>query len=327
MMFCFDKNYVIPASVAFYSLLENNQKEVIGGGVEFRLYVVHNDISTQDQEKLHDTIKPFLHFATLEFIDGNKTFSQMWKKIKNKHHFSQEIFYKLITPSLFPEYDKIIISDVDVVFLESIIQEFKDFDVNQNYLIGGVVSNNPENFSIPKKGYRSGYSKFNKLELKGIQYGCDAAYLIINIKKWKEQLIENKALQCLEKNISKLILPEQNILGIVCYPHIKKISMSYVVNNNAWSALGENFSKLSPNVYSKKEILQASKNPIQIHYSGGAKPWNTPSVPKSELWFNYLCKTPFLRDFLVNFENTIINNYKKTTFRYRLIKLIDRFRL
>lgn len=32
MMFCFDENYVIPASVALYSLLENNQEGALGGG-------------------------------------------------------------------------------------------------------------------------------------------------------------------------------------------------------------------------------------------------------------------------------------------------------
>ncbi len=32
MMFCFDQNYVIPAAVAFYSLLENHQKTTGGGG-------------------------------------------------------------------------------------------------------------------------------------------------------------------------------------------------------------------------------------------------------------------------------------------------------
>lgn len=28
IIFCFDKNYIIPASVAFYSLLENTAKDI-----------------------------------------------------------------------------------------------------------------------------------------------------------------------------------------------------------------------------------------------------------------------------------------------------------
>ncbi|RAX52998.1 hypothetical protein CCY99_06415 [Helicobacter sp. 16-1353] len=34
VMFCFDKNYCVPASVAFYSLLENTAK-CVSGDVEF----------------------------------------------------------------------------------------------------------------------------------------------------------------------------------------------------------------------------------------------------------------------------------------------------
>ena len=38
IMFCFDKNYVIPASVAFYSLLEHAKRKCVvanwwGGGI------------------------------------------------------------------------------------------------------------------------------------------------------------------------------------------------------------------------------------------------------------------------------------------------------
>ncbi|WP_143428311.1 glycosyltransferase family 8 protein [Helicobacter sp. 13S00477-4] len=32
LMFCFDTHYVIPAAVAFYSLLENIKKSLNGGG-------------------------------------------------------------------------------------------------------------------------------------------------------------------------------------------------------------------------------------------------------------------------------------------------------
>ncbi|WP_143428743.1 glycosyltransferase family 8 protein [Helicobacter sp. 11S02596-1] len=34
LMFCFDKNYAIPASVAFYSLLKNTKPISMGGGAD-----------------------------------------------------------------------------------------------------------------------------------------------------------------------------------------------------------------------------------------------------------------------------------------------------
>ena len=36
IMFCFDNNYVIPAAVAFYSMLENCNKNYF-----YRMYVLH----------------------------------------------------------------------------------------------------------------------------------------------------------------------------------------------------------------------------------------------------------------------------------------------
>lgn len=99
--------------------------------------MIHNDISPNDQEKLQLTIKPFSHFATLDFIHAQNYLQDVWKKLTHQYHFSYEVFYKLIAPSLFPQYDKIIISDVDVVFLGDITRSFDDFDCNEDYLIGG----------------------------------------------------------------------------------------------------------------------------------------------------------------------------------------------
>ncbi|QRZ21893.1 hypothetical protein H9L11_11915 [Vibrio sp. sp1] len=44
---CFDNNYVIPAAVAFYSLLEKSDKNY-----KYQIYVLHEDITLLNQEKL-----------------------------------------------------------------------------------------------------------------------------------------------------------------------------------------------------------------------------------------------------------------------------------
>lgn len=323
MMFCFDKNYAIPAAVAFYSLLENNKKEALGGGVEFRLYVVHNDIPLEHQNKLHETIKPFNHFAKLEFIDDNGRFNEVWHSIEAKNHFSQEMFYKLAAPSLFPQYEKIIISDVDVVFLGNVIYEFENFNTDQEYLIGGVVSNNPESFfPIPKQGYLSGYIKFSQDELKSIQYGIAGGYLIINLKQWRLNSIEEKAIKFLEQKSKILILPEQDVLSIICYPHIKNIHPAHIVGHTSWIKWGNNFKKLTPNIYTQQEINEMHNSPIQLHYIGGAKPWNTPSEPKSEIWFSYLAKTPFLGDLLNKVEDLILQKHYRASWKYQFHKML-----
>lgn len=322
MMFCFDENYATPAAVAFYSLLDQHQAICKEKDIYFKLYVVHNGIPQNTQEKLRQTINDF-DFATLEFINGNQYLQDAWNAIEGKNHFALEVLYKLITPSLFPQYEKIIISDVDAVFVGSVLEEFERFDINEEYWIGGVVSNNPQDFyPIPKKGYRSGYLAFSKEDQKKIQHGIDGAYVLINLKKWREHNVEELATKTLFKYAQKLVLAEQDVLALTCYPHIKKISMQYALWHGSWNLLGENFAKLQPNIYSKEEIAIASSNPIQIHYACGAKPWNTPSEPKSEIWFSYLAKTPFLGDFLNKVEELILQKHYRASWKYQFHKML-----
>ena len=50
--------------------------------------------------------------------------------------------------------------------------------------------------------------------------------------------------------------------------------------------------------YSYKEIKHAMKNPIQLHYASTEKPWKYVDCVKSEIWFEYIVKTEFLREYL-----------------------------
>ena len=133
LMFCFDNNYVIPAAVAFYSLLEHANKDY-----KYTMYVLHTDISYENQEKLQETIKPFSDFAELIFVDMENKFEGLWDRIATKGHFSKEVMYKVLVASIFPKYDKIIVSDVDVVFLNDISQSYFDLDVSEDYYLAGV---------------------------------------------------------------------------------------------------------------------------------------------------------------------------------------------
>lgn len=287
--------------------------------------MIHNDISPNDQAKLKQTLEIFSRFSSLHFINAEGYLQSLWKKIPNQYHFSCEVLYKLIAPSLFPQYDKIIISDVDVVFLGDITKSFFEFDCEEDYLIGGVISNNPEAFfPLPPSGWRSGYKKFSPSNLKAIQYGAGGGYLLINLKQWRKVGAEERCIDCLKNNAKKLVLAEQDIINLVCFPHIKKISLAHIVSHSSWESLGEQWEKLKPNLYTQEEILEAREHPIQLHYVGADKPWNTPSVPKSDLWFSYLAKTLFLEDYLNKLETIFFQKFQKRLLIYRALKFFQK---
>lgn len=114
VLHCFNDAYVIPAAVSFYSMLEHAD-----ASREYRLYVLHSDISEEHRKKMQETISPFKN-ATLEFIDMKGRFEDLFSDIKFKAHYSKEMFYKFLAPSLFPQYDKMMITDVDVVWMDDI---------------------------------------------------------------------------------------------------------------------------------------------------------------------------------------------------------------
>lgn len=157
IMFCFDKNYCIPASIAFNHFFAIQQNIALWGGVKlesklessnkeklfYKLYVLHNDITKDYQDLLQDSIKPFSDFSTLHFINTSNTFAKQWSDISHKAHYAKEMLYKILLSSNFPKYDKIIVSDVDVVFLGDVSKSFLEFDTDDDIYISGVKMNNP----------------------------------------------------------------------------------------------------------------------------------------------------------------------------------------
>lgn len=117
-MQCFNDNYVIPACVSFYSMLENANSSHF-----YKLYVLHTDIKEENQKILHSIVLKFKN-ASLNFINMNHKFQDLFHKLKIKGHYSKEMLYKILAPSIFPQYDTIIITDVDVVFSGDISQCF-----------------------------------------------------------------------------------------------------------------------------------------------------------------------------------------------------------
>lgn len=122
IMHCFDENYCLPAAVSFYSMLKYANKNYF-----YKLYVLHSDnISKDSQEKLKQTIAIFPN-ASLEFINKGGFYDDLWEKLKSKAHFSKDMFYKLSVASSFPQYDKMIVTDVDVLWQGDISVEFEKF--------------------------------------------------------------------------------------------------------------------------------------------------------------------------------------------------------
>ncbi len=286
IMFCFDTNYVIPAAAAFYSLLEHASKEY-----DYTFYVLHSDITERQQEKLRETIKEFDN-CKIEYIDMNHRLDDIWNKIYAGGHFSKEVMYKLLVASIFPNIDKLVVSDVDVIFLDDISDSyFQLTDKDDAYLagvkpIGKIV------------GYLDQYApEWTTSEISKMGNVC-GGYLVMNLKKIREDDYEKVFLKALDDNGYRLNQMEQDIFNITCWGKVKHLHLKYVACSYMWDYYKTDEDKETDVNYSKEEIEEAMEHPVQLHYATGIKPWKNPDCTLSEVWYKYIMKTPFAQEFL-----------------------------
>ncbi|MFQ7119775.1 MAG: glycosyltransferase family 8 protein, partial [Intestinibacter sp.] len=167
---------------------------------------------------------------------------------------SKTTYAKLIFPSIFPELDKVLYLDPDTIIMGN-IKAFYDINMGDN-LIAGVLENLP-------------YYQRKVVGLSVEDAYINGGMVLCNLKKWREENIEEKAITRLQ-DVSMNLNYDQGILNELCAHRIMVVPPKY-------NALAEIFAfrsskKISKryhlkNFYSQDEINEAICNPIIIHFT------------------------------------------------------------
>jgi len=291
IMHCFDNNYVIPAAVSFSSMLSHADPQY-----HYKLYVLHSDITIQNQKKLSDLVSGYQN-ASLEFINMNDRLNDIWSSCDTDHgHLRKEVLYKLLAPSLFPQYEKLIITDVDVVFSGDIAPSYFVLDQHPHAYYAGVRHVNLKG-TVLRDYYNNNYKKqldseeFSQLKICG-------GYLVANLELLRRDQMEEAMIDCLRKNIATLWQLEQDVINYCCREsQIVYLPLNYVVCSYLYDLCKEPSVCASDPHYTYRELRDAMKYPIQLHYATGNKPWTDPNITKAELWHGQLKSTPFQYDY------------------------------
>ncbi|MDD3237763.1 MAG: glycosyltransferase [Candidatus Gastranaerophilales bacterium] len=254
VMHCFDDNYALPASVSFYSMLDNADKNY-----NYKLYVLHTDITQENQKKLQETIAPFLN-ATLEFINMENKFDNLWKNLNIKGHYSKEMFYKFLPASIFPQYEKIIITDVDVVWLGDISKTYIDFDVNEDFYFAGckgALKKNSWVYQCVKSNYEKNFSEEEQSQIL-----VSAGYYIFNLSKMRRDNMGENFIDCATKNAYRIMQPEQDVINLCCYPKIKLMPLNSVVCTYVYDLYKTDEDFENDLIHTAQDIKDAMQHPI-----------------------------------------------------------------
>ena len=192
--------------------------------------------------------------------------------------FTVDTIVRCFGAKFFPQYEKIIYSDVDVIFVND-ISEIYDIDLQGKYLAG--VKNPFLQFS---KNELSHY-KPEHLEIVRNKHFAGGIWLM-NLDKISNDNLEEKMLKIIQDTTIKKFFPDQDIMNIACDGKVGFIPLNYISYPYMIDLLQK------PDFisdYSREELYDSIINPKIIHFAAD-KPWN--SNPKySNLWwtyFNYL---------------------------------------
>ncbi|RVZ09957.1 glycosyltransferase family 8 protein [Helicobacter pylori] len=274
----------------------------------YKIHCLVEGLSTENIAKLEETIAPFSAFSSIEFLDiTDKELeprhnyrkldpliaSEIKKLYLKLNAFSQKRFSKMIMcrfffASLFPQYDKMIMFDVDTLFVNDISESF--FIPLETHYFGAVrekdliaINRNSakdlyelRQMHAKTIGVADAFPKtYEEAQILFDNY-FNAGFLALNLKLWREENLENQLIGFFLLKNEKLLFSDQDALCFVCRGRILELPYSY----NAHPSFLD-----TPSFPSIKEACM-------LHFWGD-KPWKLLSVIGAKKWHEILIQTPF----------------------------------
>lgn len=271
IVFSFDNNLLEPACVCISSLLRSADS-----GTYYDIFILHSEKCDFSESKLVDYPEIYgncaITFRTIcsEFIDAYEI-----------RGITTTAYYRLLIPEVIPEYDKVLYSDVDVIFRED-MTKYYNTDMSDFYMAG------VDNGSV----LRPEVQKYIKSQL-GIDHKYGHFYsgnLVIN-----SALILNDNLIPKFRELARRDFCQQDmdIINIVCYGKIKPLPPAFCLTNFLTELIVTRRSEMLQ--YFSAEELDEALNKGIVHYNG-PKPWKEWCV-NFDVWWEAYRNSPIYNDF------------------------------
>jgi len=262
IFFSTDDNYIPYLDVAIASLIENASK-----AYKYRIIVLNTGLQAENVEKVKKNEREGF---VIDFIDISEHVEKIKSRFKNVYHFSIVTYYRLFIASLFPEYDKIVYLDCDLVVLGDIAKLYNT-DLGENILAAA-----PEQFVRNTKQFRLYAEKALGVDPDGY---VNAGVLVINLAEFRKNQIENKFVELIKAYDFDLLDPDQAYLNYLCLGKIHVL----------------------PSGWNKEPMdlpCEGEKN--IVHYALYKKPWQYDDVMDGSYFWHYAKASPFYPTILQN---------------------------
>lgn len=285
IVFATDDNYVPLLSVAIRSILDNACNDNF-----YMIYILNTELSKDNVDKIN---KFNCEIMQIEYVNVAERMEKINKdKIHLRDYYTKAIYYRIFIADLFPQYEKILYVDCDVVLLED-ISKLYNHSIEDNIFIAV----HEETMSI--MDVFGNYSeKF--LGVKRENY-FNSGLLLINIQKYVEEKIEEKFINFMHKYKFE-VAPDQDYLNYLCKDKVKYVDVGW--NKTPFS----------------EEINPFEESNVKlVHFKLNFKPWLYYGVRYEDYFWKYAKKTPYYNQ-LLSMRNSFTNEFGNESER-KFIKL------
>lgn len=297
--FAFDNNLILPACICISSLLMSAKDETF-----YDVFILHSKNTVLKKDELNKLSEYFKN-CRVQYREVDDTFDSSFE-IRG---ITTPAYYRLLIPKLIPEYDKVIYSDVDIIFRMD-LSELYSIDIEKYYL--AATRDIGLNFSDDGIKY---ISSMTSLQLG--QY-LQSGFIMLNCKKMIQDNMVDKFRRLAKV---KLKFQDQDILNITCVGHVFFLPIKYNMTDYSYYYLNRDLSKVSDILHD--EDIEAALKYGNIHFNGH-KPWKKYSV-NFDIWWEFYRKSPFFDEkFYFNFFYSRLNELDRLSL-WKRIKILLRY--
>jgi len=282
--FCADANYGAYLPVVAQSIARHASPNY-----HYRIIVLDCGITPDALTVLRRQIAGLANFSlTVENISENLNAHK--DAFQEKWHLTRAMYGRLFIPQLCGQYDRVIYSDIDVVFNRD-IAELMEINLGDNYI--AAVPDPRTEMHRKRDSEKQAYLE----KTLGLAPDMPAIYsglLVFNIAEWRDKHLSDAAIKFITEN--KLMLPDQDAIAHICRGrtfYLAQIWTCVVLRGE----MEEEASKLNAGKYPAVAALLndwraacIADNSV-LHWSGPSKPWNSPFTFRGGEWWDYAGQT------------------------------------
>lgn len=277
IFFTIDNGYAPYISVAIQSIIENASKEY-----NYKLIVLHQELNEENIQKISSLAKENFEIKFVYMKDGLEAITDRIENRLRCDYFTLTIYFRLFIPDMFPEYDKGIYIDSDVV-VPGDISKLYNTELEDN-LIGAC--NDVSVIDVPE------LAKYIEEAVGVSRYEyINSGVLLMNLKEMREKKFTEKFLNLLNKYHFDTIAPDQDYLNAICNGKILYL-------DGSWDAM-------------PTDGKQPLKNPNIVHYNLFQKPWCYDNIQYEDYFWKYVKKTNYY-DEIINHKNNYSEQQKQS---------------